>query len=897
MTAADRVRSAMAAARSWWRAHRHRNRLESEIEQELEFHLAQRAARDVAGGATEAESRRTARLRFGPVARIREDVRSMYTPRWLAGVARDLAHGLRRARLHPVFAIATTSLLAVGLGVNVGVHDLMLRLVSGPTPGLADVSRLALIGRTDKGTTFDLLSYPDALSLRARCAAFSDVAVFADRPLTVDAGGQTVRARGQFVSSNFFAVIGASLREGTGFGDANDGPRAAGGLVVGAAFRRRIWPSSQDISTATVRVNRHDMRVVGVAPDGFRGVGGGEPVDVWIPFDSARVLRDAAGESLDDLMTNRSATWLSAVGRLAPGVSLAKARSAAEVVAVRLQSEFREDEGRGVAVEPVGGAVDPAARPALRRQWAMLGGFALLLLVTVCLNVGGVLLVQLTSRSAEIRVRMSLGASPVRVIGQLMAEYLALAALGGIAALGLAHAIVLGAIALIPADLPIVVTAGAVPSGGAITATIVLVLLSAAVVCVPAGWTLLRDPARHSIPAWTGDRVAAPSRLRHWLAAGQVAVAMALLVLAGLLGRSARNAGAVQLGFDPNHLMTGYVDLAAAGYSGAASAEIQQRLLDIARQTPGVTSVAMGQHVPLQGSSLGLPIDIEGDATGTAPPSLLVRLNAISPAFFSTLRTEVLVGREFSATDDAGASRVALVNETCRRTCFGGANPLGRRIRLFQESVPRIVIGVAADSKYSQPLEDVRPTVFVPLAQREAPSVGFIVRTVRPEGFVTAWTDALRRLDDGLPVYDVRSLGERLDRGLWQPRMLAILALALGAASVILAGLGVFGVVAQVASERRRELAIRAALGARPLAIAGIVAEQGMLMLVVGAAIGGLCGAVLSRPLRSVLFNVAPNDPWNFAFAAAVVSVLVLAACAWPAWRAAVEGPGSVLKS
>ncbi len=596
-------------------------------------------------------------------------------------------------------------------------------------------------------------------------------------------------------------------------------------------------------------------------------------------------------------MTNRGATWLSAVATLAPGVSLAKARSAAGVVAAQLRTEFREDEGRGVAVEPVEGAVDPAARPALKRQWALLGSFGLLLLITVCLNVGGVLLVQLTARSAEIRVRMSIGASSARVIRQLMTENLTLAAVGGVAALGLARAIVVGAIALVPADVPIVVTAGTVPGWGAVAATVVLVLLSAAVVCIPAGWALLRDPARHSARAWSGDRVAAPSHLRHWLAAGQVAMAMALLVLAGLLGRSARNAGSVELGFDPNHLMTGYLDLAAAGYSGAANTAIQQRLLDIARQTPGVTSAAMGQHVPLQGSSMGLPIDIEGDVTGTAPQSLLVRLNAVSPAFFSTMRTHVVTGREFSTADGTGAPPVALVNEACRRTCFGGGNPIGHRIRLFQESASRVVVGVAADSKYSQPLEDVRPTVFVPLAQREAPRVGFMVRTVNPEAFVTAWTDALRRLDDALPAYDVRSLGDRLDRGLWQTRMLAMLALALSTASVILAGLGVFGVVAQVASERRRELAIRAALGARPLAIAGLVAKQGMSMLAAGAVIGSVCGAMLSRPLRSLLFNVAPGDPWNFVLAAAVACVLTLVACGWPAWRAAVEGPGSVLKS
>jgi predicted permease len=575
---------------------------------------------------------------------------------------------------------------------------------------------------------------------------------------------------------------------------------------------------------------------------------------------------------------------------------MTQARLALRTLGDQLAVEFPGDnDGRGIAVESIAGVVSPGARATLHRQWTILNALAALVLLVVCFNVANMLMVRAAARAPEMALRRALGAGRLRLIRQLLAEHIVFALSGGAGGALLAWwASAMGA-ALVPQSLLNSFAGTFAPDWRLFAFGATIVLASSVISSVPAAWAAARVHAGSLASGGAGTRMTAPGRLRAALAVLQVALSLALLVSGTLLGRSLLEAGRVDLGFQPSGVVTAYFDLDAAGYTPEAGANLHRELLHRASTWSGVESVSLGAHVPLRGASLGLPIEIM--SANAAPPSTrLVRMNVIAPNFFRALRTPVLRGREFLPTDVDAAPPVALVNETCRLQCFGGEDPLGRRIRLFQEDAPREIVGVVADSKYAQPLEDVRPTVFVPVAQHYWPRMALLVRTATPDAFVRMLPDEIRRLDPALPLDDVRTLEQRLDLALWQTRMISSVVAGFGLLSLILAGLGVYGVTAQTTEHRAPEIAVRMALGAAPAAIVSLVLRLSLGLVAIGGALGVALALAMSGALQAFLYRVDALDPLSFVVAIIVLGSVAVTACWIPARRAAAADPAAILR-
>ncbi|ODS56022.1 MAG: hypothetical protein ABS36_06195 [Acidobacteria bacterium SCN 69-37] len=865
-----------------------RTTLDRDLGDELEHHLAMRAECEMADGIGAHEARRRAVLRFGNISRFRDEAREARRFVWLAEFAADVHHGARLSVRQPLFSSLAIVILALGIGLNVAIFGAMSALLYRPVPGLSDADRLVAIGRTENGAGFELLSYPDAADLRERNSVLTGLATYSDVTVALDSGEATTRARGQLASANFFDVLIAGMTRGRGFSDGADraGVREA---VVSEGFWTRALGSRPDVIGSRIRVNGESFDIVGVAPLGFQGVVAGSSIDVWVPLRSLSM----AGPS-DAPFASRSANWLSAVGRLRPDVSRAEARVALGDLGRALAREFPADnEARGIAVESVAG-LGPSSRESVLRQWVLLNGLASLVLLVVCFNVVNMTLSRAAARTQEMRIRLSLGAGRLRLVRQLLAEHVMLAVVGGVGGALIAFWGSAALLSAVPATIRPGFTEPTSPDWRVFAFTVALALGAGIVCAVPPALTASRTRAARLVQFASGPSLPPRTRLRSVCAILQVAVSLALLIGAGLLARSLQQANEVNLGFDPDGIVTAYYDLDVADYTADTGAALHGRLLESARHWSGVQDAALGLHVPLQGSSLGMPIEIPSGGTDDGRMQL-VRMNIISPGFFRTLGTPLLRGREFG-DDDAGGPQVAVVNETCRRVCFGGSDPIGRRIVVFRENAPREIVGVVADSKYSQPLEEVRPTVFVPVAQRYAPRLALLLRTSSAATVIGALPGNVRRVDPSLPLYDLQTLEDRLALALWQPRAISMLVGVLGTVSLVLAVLGVYAVVAETVVQRMPEFAVRMALGAGPATILWMVLRNGLSLVIAGTVLGAGLALATSGLLRSFLYRVEAIDATSFALAMFALAGAALGACLIPARRAARANPANVLR-
>ncbi|MEO8484521.1 MAG: ADOP family duplicated permease [Acidobacteriota bacterium] len=884
----DRFSSAMLALRFRLRSMFRQRETRREIAEELQFHLDARADAARASGLVADQARRRARLQFGNVHAIEERVAAQHRFVWWCELGRDVAHGFRLWRRTPVTSTIAVVVLALGIGINLWAFATLQALLFSPTPGVSAPDRLVIVGRTQRGAGFDLMSWPNFVSLAERANRVVDLSAYASAAVAIDYEGRSERARAQFVDGQFFPLLGVDIVRGRPLLDADDQPGALGAVVSAALWNRAFGPDA-DLSRVTIRVNRTVVPVIGVAAQVFRGVGEADAVDLWLPLASAPVLAPASAAT-PEARVDRSLSWMSAVGRLRPGVTMAQGRAVVRTIGETLATEFpAENLDAGLTAEALAGTVSAAGRDHVRQLWRLLWGFATLVLLVVCCNVSNLLLLRAAARMPEMALRSALGAGRIRLVRQVIAEHAGLALVGGVGGVTLAS---FGA-SLLASRVPL--SLAALPQQGTMMDWHVLVVAAALVVVVGLLVSLPPALAASTRPS-AGGRVSNQLRLRMLFAAIQVAASFALVVGALLFGRSLHRAASVDLGFEPRGLVTAYYDLGASGSGTSAGSGIPQQWLEMLTHQPGVISAALGAHVPLTGSSLGLPVDVWRD-DGGSPEKRLVRLNVLTPGFFKTLGTPVLEGREFAATDGTAAPATALVNETCRRQCFGGQNPIGRRIQLFQETQPRTVVGVIADAKYSEPLEDVRPTVYVPFAQHDSARMALLVRTSLPADLVSRLPALAHAIDPGVPLYDIRTVEDRFNLALWPARLTSLVVTVFGAAGLLLAVLGVYGVVAESTRQRSTELAIRMALGATPRSVRNLILRQAAWLLLIGGTVGAGLAAVLAGLVRNQLYGVDPIDPVSFLAATLLLVVVSVAACLIPASRAAATSPAAVLRA
>ncbi|HJQ32700.1 MAG TPA: ABC transporter permease [Pyrinomonadaceae bacterium] len=817
----------------------------------------------------------------------------------------DVRFGARSLRKGRGFTLVAVVSLAVGIGANTTIFSLVNAALLRPLPAVREESRLADVNRTrPDGDTFAQLSYPDYEFFRDNARTFEGLAAYTFMPMHVGAGGEAVRADGLLVSGNYFDVLGVRAERGRFF--VADEDRAGGASSV-AVISHELWTrafgAAGDVVGKQLALNGHAFTVVGVAPEGFRAPFVYISPDVFVPL-------HAQAEAMPgrDMLADRGAGWLGVRGRLKEGVSFEQAQAEMTMLAERLTSEFADVErGQGAFVRPAS-HVPGEVRSAVVAFMATLSVVVGLVLLVACANVAGMQLARAASRRREVAIRTALGATRRRVVRQLLTESVMLFLCGG--ALGALLAVWMKELLL--AFLPtgsLAVNFQLELDWRVLGYTLAVSLLTGVVFGLAPALTASKTnvvPALKDTAPSGGGR----ARLRGAFVVGQIAISVVLLVAAALCVLSLRGAARIDPGFDPEGVWLASADLGLQGYEEARGREFFRRLKERVAAEPGAESVALGRTVPLSGLQFGNSIRVEGHEPEPGRPPLFVASNTVDEDYLRVMRVPLLAGRGITSADDSKAPRVVVINQTMAERFFGGtANAVGRRFTVIGvpapgDRTPRAdtdveVVGVVRTGRYGTLGEEPQPFMFLPAAQDYRPMMTLHVRAAPgadAANLIAAVRREARALDPNLPLTGVMPLNEAIGFSLIPLRLAATVVGALGLVGLLLAALGVYGVVSYTVGSRTREIGIRVALGAQRGDILRLVMLRGVVLVIAGVGLG-LAGALaLTRFLASLLYGVSASDPLAFAGGALLLAFAALLASYLPARRAAKVDPMEALR-
>jgi predicted permease len=877
-------------------------RAETELDREIRIHLELEAEEQRDAGLRPEEARTAALRAFGNPTAVKETARDLRRRLWLDHVLQDVRFASRQMLRAPGFAAAAALTLALGIGANTAVFS-VINGYTRPLP-VPDPDRIVVIASTrpddETGIRFKF-SFPAIRDYRAQATVFSDVFGFDLRLDGVSVDGKTSPFLHEAVTGNFFSALGLTPAVGRFFHPGEgETPNADRLVVISYAFWQRRLAADPNVVGTTVRLDGQPTRIIGVAPEGFHGLMEGAEADGYTPIGMEGPYAERPGQ----FITGRAIRGLTMVARLKPGVTLAQAQADVDVIARTLAERYPDTEKNTTARVLPEQLARPMPIPFLTTLLPLIQTLLQILVAMVlliaCMNVANLLLVRASVRQAEMAVRAALGAGRRRLVRLMLAESCSLAALG--AGLGL----LLG-------KLVSVAFASSIDIGTDLfrvhfefdwrvfTFTLATGLATGVIVGVlPAlrasraeVTDLLHDGGRG------GSAGAGRQRVRSILVVSQVAGSVALLVVAGLVVRSLREAQRVDLGFDPDHVVTLRLDTSHAGFDRAQSRVFYDELLRRIQGWPGVESASLSFSLPLGYLVGGAAAHPEGE-TGLRREATSVGYNTVTRDYFRTLRIPILRGRGFTDQDVEGAERVAIVNETLAARFWPNQDPIGKRIDIPNApGEPWEVVGVARDGKYIAVFEWPLPHFYVPMAQDPPELRALAVRSTLP------FTDLSLRLQreiealaPDLPIADLRPLRDVVRNnfgfvlfrvGVWQ-------ATAMGLIGLILAVVGVYGVVSYRTTQRSREIGIRMALGAVPADVRRLVLRQGASLVAGGIAAGLIVTLAFAGTLRRVLVSVSSLDPLTFGVVTVFVSLTALAACYIPARRAMRMDPASVLR-
>lgn len=806
----------------------------------------------------------------------------------------DLRIAWRSLLRRPGLLVVGVVTLGLGIGVAATVFAAVDTLLLRSVPGVREPERVVEIGRSFQGRGFDSLSYPDVVDLSEQRDVFEAVAGWDLEPMSLSTGGAGERILGFLVSPSYFGILGVEPGQGRFFlpeeGDPAD-PRPV--VVVSHDFWQRRLGGESDVVGRTVEIDRQTLTVVGVAPPDFSGhVVGFEP-EVWMPLSMTTAARPGRTE-----WSHRNSNWLMVVARLAPGVTeeQADARVAALFEGLRQEHPdlYRQKQARVLPLGPVPGA----GRGAVGMFLTVVMGLVGLLVLVVCVNLGGLLLARGTSRRREMAVRLAVGSGRSRLVRQLLLETLVLFLLGGAAGSLVAvwGAELLSSFRLPFPDAPrLELTPDLRVMGFALGAALVSGLIFG---LIPA----LRASRPDLVPALKNDAEGGGrgGALRRSFVAAQVALSLLLAVSAGLFLRSLGEAGAIDPGFEPGAVVTASFDLALDGYDEPEGQRFLAELSDRLEQLPGMDSAAVARDLPMDLSSHGNSVYPEGWEAMDDDRGFGTDLNIVTPGYFETLSILPLRGRVFGPEDRPGAPGTVVVSSTFAEQVWPGKNPLGRSLRFeVPDAEPLTVVGVVADVKNQLLSETTSPMIYLPLTQHYRPQLQLVARP-RPEaaaGFGSRVRGEVLAVDPRLALGPVMPLAELTAVGLLPQRLAAALTTGLGFLALLLSGIGVYGVAAYATALRRREVGIRMALGADRQGVLSAVLRRELWLALPGFVVGALLALVASRLLESLLLGVSPLDPAALLGAGGLLLVVVLAAGFLPARKASRLEPMAALKT
>ena len=816
-------------------------------------------------------------------------------PAQLCAMSRDAIIALRTLARRPAYSLAVILTLAIGIVATTLMFSLVDAVILRPLP-FAEPDRLVLLmgvagpQRDPRGGSF-----PEVADWRSMNRTLEDVAIQDEISLNLRLGAEAIRVDAEMVSASYFGLLGAVPALGRTFRPDEDAviDRNAVAVISHALWTRRFG-ADPDVLQRTIHLNDRVFSIVGVMPPGFAGVA--FDTDVWIPSMMVTLT------SSPGVVKNRGTRWLSAVGRLRKGISVSAAQGDLDRVAKALEEQHPQfNRERRVQVSSLHDALVGQTRPLILTLFAAV----ILFLAVACANIASLQLARATARRREIAVRFALGARRWQIVRQLLIESVVLAVAAAVAG-AILTAWALGAVLTTLPDgtlPPHVQPSVDLRAGG--FALFIAILTGAGAAILPAIVATRRElfEAIKDGPRAVGPGLGSLRRpsTQQMLVVAEIALAVTLLAGAGLMLRSLERQMRIPLNFDPEGVTVARISLPAARYAPEARVPFAERTLETLRAIPRVHSAALASSLPFTGSASAssmLP-DVAQATDGT----IRYFRNFVTPGFFETLGIGLKAGRNFTEHDRAGSPLVAIINESGARRIWGQVDATGRHFRLGAPDAPLVeIVGVVGDARFRTLTGSIagagsEPDVYFPFSQRTDRDLQIAVRTV--DGTLLSFTilqQAVATIDAGLPAYAVQPLATAVRQQTSTPRFGAALLTVFSAGAMLLAGIGLYGLIAYVVGLSRREIAIRLALGARSSRVAGLIVANGMVLVAAGIVLGTAGATAAGWALRSQLFETAPIDPLTLAGVAMMIILVAIAACLIPTQRALRVEPHAALR-
>ncbi len=784
----------------------------------------------------------------------------------------DLRYGLRMLAKNPGFTVVAVLTLALGIGANTAIFSVVNSVLLRPLP-YHEPDRLVFLSENSTQVPEMSICYPDYLDWLKQNRVFSELAIFQPDSLNLSGREEPERLSVWNVSSNFFTTLGVVPVVGRNFLPSDDQAGANPVVLISYELWQRRFAAKDSILGQSLMLSGNPFTVAGVLPRDFKFY---LASDLFVPI----------GPQSGSLMRRGNHSGIYGVARLNPGVTVEHAASEMQTIARRIALEFpATNTGVDVFVKPIQEELAAGVRPALLALMAAVG-FVLLI---ACVNVANLMLARSASREREMAIRATLGAGRARLVRQLLTESILLAGLGGILGLLLGAWGIAGLVRLIPAELQ----------------TLVQIRIDPVVVVFVAGVAFLAGILFGLAPAFASPNVdvntalqegsrgstsGARRRLRDWLVISEMALALVLLVCAGLMMKSFRAVLDVNPGFNPNNVLTMRVSLPDSKYPQKAQAvQFFRTVLERLHAVPGVLEAALVTPLPLSGQGWQGDLLFDGKPIpelGREPNS---NYHFISPDYLSTMGIPLLEGRNFTLADDENSPSVALVSSSFAKRYWPGEGAIGKRFRFVrnQQDTWKTVVGVVGDTKQYGLDSKTKTEFYVSFLQRPIYYTTLVVRTAAaPLSFAPRISKEIRAVDPDQPVYHLETMDQYLDQSLATRRTTAILLGLFAGLTIVLAAVGIYGVISYGVAQRTHEIGIRMALGARPQNVMRLILAQGAKLALIGIAIGLAASLALTRLMSTLLFGVSPFDPATFSIVAVLLSLVALAACYIPARRA-----------
>jgi putative ABC transport system permease protein len=861
-----------------WRALTHKDEMDEELDEELRFHLERDIDQNIRNGMSPEDARYAALRSFGGVDQSKEECRSARGVGLIDNIVRDVSYSGRVLFKNYAFTIVVVLTLALGIGANTAIFSFANGILLRPLP-YPDSDRLAVLEELalkEDGNSIGV-SYPNFLDWREQNKVFEGIACYSGTGrFAMTAGGTPSEIRGTRVTQGLFEVLRVAPILGRTFTVEEDRPEEDGVVILGYDLWQRSFGGNPNVLGQKIIVSSRPRTIVGVMPRGFRFP---EVAELWVPL------------AVTTKIYSRTDHGLEAVARLKDGVTIEQAQAEMTNVAAHIQEQNPvTNEGLAVKVTSLRENLSGSYHDALL---ILLGVVGCVLLVA-CVNVANLMLARATARQKEFALRAALGASRWRIMRQLLIESVLLAIAGGVVGFVLSIWALRLLLTAIPGDLPFWMNFGLDwrVLGFTLAITLLTGLIFGAVPALQTSRVDLNDTLKEGGRGNSGAR----SRARSLLVVSEIAMSLVLLVGAGLMIRSFLRLRSVNIGLDAKNVLTATILLPRAKYTeDDQRTAFYKQLMERVRSLPGVEAASATGTLPLGGNTWGRSLTVEGYPVLPVGQAPSIQHTVVTPGYFRTMGITLLAGRDFNDADTKDSQNITIIDERLARQYWPNQSPLGKRVRYGppEDNEPwHTIVGVVSVVRHQRVQEETRPSVYLPHQKFPISGMTLVARTsINPRDFIGAVRREVAQLDPDLPVSEVTTMQEVVAESIWQPRLYAMLFAVFAGGAMLLALIGIYGVMAFLVQTRTHEIGVRMALGATARDVFTLIVGRGMKLTVVGVLIGVGGAIALTRLMHSLLFNTSATDPFTFILISLLLSVAAFFACYIPARRAAKVDP------